>query len=65
MPDGCQDQLDYCNWMKRENSIVRRSACAAAQYICQTTVEGLYYRFGDRGTYDIVRLTLSTSHIDS
>ncbi|GMG25169.1 unnamed protein product [Aspergillus oryzae var. brunneus] len=53
MPDGCQDQLDYCNWMKRENSIVRRSACAAAQYICQTTVEGLYYRFGDRGTYDI------------
>ncbi|KAB8222658.1 Alpha/Beta hydrolase protein [Aspergillus novoparasiticus] len=57
MPDGCQDQLDYCNWMKRETSIVRRSACAAAQYICQTTVEGLYYRFGDRGTYDIRKPT--------
>ncbi|GAB1191360.1 hypothetical protein APSETT444_000532 [Aspergillus pseudonomiae] len=53
MPDGCQDQLDYCNWLKRENAIVRRSACAAAQFICQTTVEGLFYRFGDRGTYDI------------
>ncbi|PIG81118.1 carboxypeptidase S1 [Aspergillus arachidicola] len=57
MPDGCQDQLDYCNWMKRETSIVRRSACAAAQYICQTTVEGLFYRFGDRGTYDIRKPT--------
>ncbi|KAF7589545.1 hypothetical protein BBP40_004168 [Aspergillus hancockii] len=53
MPGGCQEQLDYCNWLKRENSIVRRSACSAAQFICQTTVEGLFYRFGDRGTYDI------------
>ncbi|KAJ5203358.1 Alpha/Beta hydrolase protein [Penicillium cf. viridicatum] len=49
----CQGNLDWCKDLTRENSIVRRSACSAAQFICQATVEGLYYTFGNRGTYDI------------
>lgn len=54
-PGGCQEKLDYCAWLDRE-SLTRRVACSAAQFICQADVEGLYYTFGleGRGTYDIV-----------
>lgn len=53
-PGGCQEKLDYCAWLDRE-SLTRRVACSAAQFICQADVEGLYYTFGleGRGTYDI------------
>ncbi|KXH49692.1 serine carboxypeptidase [Colletotrichum nymphaeae SA-01] len=53
-PGGCQEKLDYCDYVERE-SIVRRSACSAAQFICQSDVEGMYYTFNleGRGTYDI------------
>ncbi|KAK1725878.1 Alpha/Beta hydrolase protein [Colletotrichum acutatum] len=54
-PGGCQEKLDYCDYLERD-SIVRRSACSAAQFICQSDVEGMYYTFNleGRGTYDIV-----------
>lgn len=54
-PGGCQEKLDYCDWLERD-SIVRRSACSAAQFICQSDVEGMFYTFNleGRGTYDIV-----------
>ncbi|KAI8268584.1 hypothetical protein K4K58_004676 [Colletotrichum sp. SAR11_239] len=53
-PGGCQEKLDYCDWLERD-SIVRRSACSAAQFICQSDVEGMFYTFNleGRGTYDI------------
>ncbi|KAL0255176.1 hypothetical protein SLS55_009706 [Diplodia seriata] len=54
-PGGCQEMLDYCASLDRE-SLTRRVACSAAQFVCQADVEGLYYQFGleGRGTYDIV-----------
>ncbi|KAK1671470.1 Alpha/Beta hydrolase protein [Colletotrichum godetiae] len=53
-PGGCQEKLDYCDYLERD-SIVRRSACSAAQFICQSDVEGMFYTFNleGRGTYDI------------
>lgn len=56
-PNGCQEKLEYCAYLE-EDSLVRRSACSAAQFICQSDVEGLYYTFKteNRGTYDIVGL---------
>lgn len=53
-PNGCQEHIDYCAYLERD-SLVRRSACSAAQFICQSDVEGMYYSFKteDRGTYDI------------
>ncbi|KAM5341340.1 hypothetical protein ACJ41O_014371 [Fusarium nematophilum] len=53
-PGGCQEKMDYCAWLDRD-SIVRRSACSAAQFICQSDVEGMFYTFNleGRGTYDI------------
>ncbi|KAK1640698.1 Alpha/Beta hydrolase protein [Colletotrichum phormii] len=54
-PGGCQEKLDYCDYLERD-SIVRRSACSAAQFICQSDVEGMFYTFNleGRGTYDII-----------
>lgn len=54
-PGGCQEQQNYCDSLDRE-SLVRRSACSAAQFLCQADVESLYYTFNleGRGTYDIV-----------
>lgn len=54
-PGGCQEQLDYCAWLEKD-SLTKRSVCSAAQFICQTDVEGMFYTFNleGRGTYDIV-----------
>ncbi|KAH6867275.1 Alpha/Beta hydrolase protein [Thelonectria olida] len=62
-PGGCQEHLDYCDWLERD-SLVRRSACASAQIICQNDVEGMFYTFPlePRGTYDIV-CTRPPSHL--
>jgi len=58
-PGGCQENQDYCAYLT-EDSLTKRSACAAAQYICQNDVEGLYYTFGgNRGVYDIVSIIRS------
>ncbi|KAJ4124555.1 hypothetical protein NW754_000253 [Fusarium falciforme] len=53
-PGGCQEQLEYCAWLERD-SLTKRSVCSAAQFICQTDVEGMFYTFNleGRGTYDI------------
>ncbi|VUC22891.1 unnamed protein product [Clonostachys rosea] len=53
-PDGCQQHLNYCASLDRD-SLVRRSQCSAAQFVCQSDVEGIYYTFKteNRGVYDI------------
>ncbi|KAJ4252928.1 hypothetical protein NW762_010834 [Fusarium torreyae] len=51
---GCQERMEYCASLEKD-LLVKRSACSAAQFICQADVEGMYYDFKteDRGTYDI------------
>ncbi|KAF7196877.1 Carboxypeptidase Y-like [Pseudocercospora fuligena] len=52
---GCQDSLNNCQaYNYYADDSWKRYSCAAAQFICQNSVESLYYTFGEgRGVYDI------------
>ncbi|CAK4034662.1 related to carboxypeptidase C (cathepsin A) [Lecanosticta acicola] len=68
MIGGCQDQIQGCiqaaqdiNGGYVQGKITKiataypaiAALCSEAQVMCQDNVESLYYRYGDRGTYDI------------
>ncbi|EME45963.1 hypothetical protein DOTSEDRAFT_51568 [Dothistroma septosporum NZE10] len=53
---GCQDNLYYCVEYQLEKAPESwiRYQCSLAQFVCQNSVESLYYTFGgDHGPYDI------------
>lgn len=54
MPSGCGDQIENCKYSDR-SSDEGQLACSQAMAICRSLVEGPYYPFSGRGTYDIRR----------
>ncbi|KAJ5752381.1 hypothetical protein N7520_009298 [Penicillium odoratum] len=52
MPNGCQDQVATCKATNR-TSLSDYSLCTEATNMCRDNVEGPYYSFSGRGTYDI------------
>ncbi|OJD35134.1 carboxypeptidase s1 [Diplodia corticola] len=52
MPNGCLDLLSYCRQSDR-STLSGKALCSEAQSMCRDNVEGVYYNFGERGTYDI------------
>ena len=52
MPNGCLDQYSYCKGSNR-SSPADYAICTEASNMCRDNVEGLYYSFSGRGTYDI------------
>ncbi|KAK5172275.1 uncharacterized protein LTR77_003913 [Saxophila tyrrhenica] len=64
-PGGCQDAQDYCASFEKD-SLVRRSQCSLAQFLCQNSVENLFYNLGGgRGTYDIWRDYINTAEVQN
>jgi carboxypeptidase D len=52
MVGGCLDQIGYC----RDTNMTtpsEKALCSEAQNMCRDNVEGPYYEYGGRGTYDI------------
>ncbi|KAL9112987.1 MAG: hypothetical protein Q9227_002852 [Pyrenula ochraceoflavens] len=52
MPNGCLDQYAYCKASNR-TSPGDLAICTEASNMCRDNVEGVYYQFSDRGTYNI------------
>ncbi|KAF7713331.1 Carboxypeptidase [Penicillium ucsense] len=52
MPNGCQDQVLSCKYTNR-TSLADFAICSEATNMCRDNVEGPYYQFSGRGTYDI------------
>ncbi|KAJ5464189.1 hypothetical protein N7475_007324 [Penicillium sp. IBT 31633x] len=52
MPKGCQTLIALCNLTKRQ-AVPDYAMCSEATYMCRDNVEGPYYSFSGRGTYDI------------
>jgi hypothetical protein len=52
IPGGCSDYIDYCFESDR-STLDGQSTCSQATAICRGLVEGPYYDFSGRGTYDI------------
>ncbi|KAJ5658097.1 Peptidase S10 serine carboxypeptidase [Penicillium longicatenatum] len=52
MPNGCQSQIATCKATNR-TSLSDYSLCTEATNMCRDNVEGPYYTFSGRGTYDI------------
>lgn len=67
MINGCQQQIQYCvesasdvqfgysgkiTYNASSNPSIA-AICSEAQAMCRDNVEGLYYSYGERGTYDI------------
>ncbi|KAJ6145231.1 hypothetical protein N7470_009126 [Penicillium chermesinum] len=52
MPGGCQDQVASCKATNR-TSLSDLAICTEAADMCRDNVEGPYYVFSGRGTYDI------------
>ncbi|KAF7877479.1 hypothetical protein EAF04_001156 [Stromatinia cepivora] len=52
MGNGCLDQIGFCRYLNL-TSLADKAICTKAANICRDTVEGVYYTFGERGTYDI------------
>ncbi|EPS26027.1 hypothetical protein PDE_00963 [Penicillium oxalicum 114-2] len=52
MPNGCQDQVMSCKYSNR-TSMADFALCSEATNMCRDNVEGPYYQFSGRGTYDI------------
>ncbi|KAK7727767.1 hypothetical protein SLS57_002810 [Botryosphaeria dothidea] len=52
MPNGCLDLVTYCREADRD-TLAGKALCSEAQSMCRDNVEGVYYNFGERGTYDI------------
>ncbi|KAJ5139145.1 Peptidase S10 serine carboxypeptidase [Penicillium bovifimosum] len=52
MPNGCQDQVASCKMLNR-TSLSDYAICTEATNMCRDNVEGPYYTFSGRGTYDI------------
>ncbi|SMR61857.1 unnamed protein product [Zymoseptoria tritici ST99CH_1E4] len=67
MPGGCLEQIADCVYVAADlqgqnvgkisidasKDPVVHTVCASAASMCRDSVEGVYYRLGDRGTYDI------------
>ncbi|KAJ5392332.1 Peptidase S10 serine carboxypeptidase [Penicillium cosmopolitanum] len=52
MPNGCQDMIQNCKSTNR-TSLTDYAICTEAGNMCRDNVEGPYYVFSGRGTYDI------------
>lgn len=52
MPNGCQDMIAICKATNR-TSLSDYALCTEAENMCRDNVEGPYYAFSGRGTYDI------------
>ncbi|KAJ5313840.1 uncharacterized protein N7443_000724 [Penicillium atrosanguineum] len=52
MPNGCQDLIATCKATNR-TSLSDYALCTEATNMCRDNVEGPYYVFSGRGTYDI------------
>ncbi|KAJ9231214.1 hypothetical protein DTO169E5_8102 [Paecilomyces variotii] len=52
MPNGCQDQVSLCKQTNR-TSLSDYALCTEATNMCRDNVEGPYYVFSGRDTYDI------------
>lgn len=52
MPNGCQDLIAACKKTNR-TSLIDYAICTEATNMCRDNVEGPYYSFSGRGTYDI------------
>ncbi|KAH7062194.1 putative carboxypeptidase S1 [Macrophomina phaseolina] len=52
MPNGCLDLVTYCRQADR-STLSGQALCSEAASMCRDNVEGAYYNFGERGTYDI------------
>ncbi|KAG9644997.1 peptidase S10, serine carboxypeptidase, partial [Aureobasidium melanogenum] len=55
MPNGCLDLVDYCRQAREtgQDNLATKTLCSEAQDMCRDNVEGPYYSFSGRGTYDI------------
>ncbi|CAL3962341.1 unnamed protein product [Diplocarpon coronariae] len=52
MVSGCLEQIDNCRFLNRTSS-ADQALCSAAENMCRDNVEGLYYSYSGRATYDI------------
>lgn len=52
MIGGCLDLLAECRENNQTN-LAGNTLCSEAQDMCRDNVEGPYYSYGGRGTYDI------------
>ncbi|KAF4627156.1 hypothetical protein G7Y89_g11002 [Cudoniella acicularis] len=52
MIGGCLDQISQCR-ATNQSSLADFAICAEAANMCRDNVEGSYYNYGNRGTYDI------------
>ena len=52
MENGCLDQVGYCQQSNRSTSW-GQAWCSEASNMCRDNVEGPYYEYSGRGTYDI------------
>ena len=52
MNNGCLQQLDFCR-STNLTTPVEQAICAEAENMCRDNVEGPYYAYSGRGTYDI------------
>ncbi|THY32661.1 peptidase S10, serine carboxypeptidase [Aureobasidium pullulans] len=55
MPGGCLDLVDSCRQSREtgQENLATQTICSEAQDMCRDNVEGPYYSFSGRGTYDI------------
>ncbi|KAI9839537.1 MAG: hypothetical protein M1819_002163 [Sarea resinae] len=52
MNNGCLQQIGFCR-ETNYTTLIEQSICAEAENMCRDNVEGLYYAYSNRGTYDI------------
>lgn len=52
MSNGCLDQISFCE-AANQSTLNGQAICAEAADMCRDNVEGPYYSYGGRGTYDI------------
>ena len=52
MMNGCLDQVALCRATNR-TTLSEQGICTEAENMCRDNVEGPYYQYSGRGTYDI------------
>lgn len=55
MRNGCLDQIEGCRESREtgQENLATLTICSEAQDMCRDNVEGPYYQYSGRGTYDI------------
>lgn len=55
MRGGCLEYIEYCREAREtgQDNLATQTLCSEAQDMCRDNVEGPYYQYSGRGTYDI------------